>query len=121
MNYSRVRKVIEATYTDRCTVMEHKKTINKETKLAGWEDVEVLKNQPCRLSFQAVKSTQQEGSAETMVQSVKLFVSPGIAIKEGSKVTVTREGREFVYVSSGVPALYPTHQEIMLELFKGWA
>lgn len=121
MNYTRVKKAIEATYTDRCTVAEHKKTTDKETKLAVWEDVETIKNQPCRLSFQAVKSTQQEGAAEAMVQSVKLFVSPGIAIKEGSKVTVTREGREFVYASSGVPALYPTHQEIMLELFKGWA
>lgn len=121
MNYSRSKKAIEATYTDRCTAVEHKKTINKETKLAGWEDVEVFQNQPCRLSFQSVMSTQQEGAAEEMIQSVKLFLPPGIAIKEGSKVTVTREGREFVYTSSGVPALYPTHQEIMLELFKGWA
>lgn len=121
MNYSRVRKVIEATYTDRCTVTEHRKVIDKETKLAGWENVEILKNQPCRISFQAVKSTQDEGAAEAMVQSVKLFLPPDITIKEGSKITVTREGREFVYVSSGVPALYPTHQEIMLELFKGWA
>jgi len=56
-----------------------------------------------------------------MVQSVKLFISPGVVIKEGSKITVSREGMEFVYASSGVPALYPTHQEIMLELFKGWA
>ena len=60
-------------------------------------------------------------SAEKMVQSVKLFLPSGIIIKEGSKITVSREGREFVYASSGVPALYPTHQEIMLELFKGWA
>ena len=56
-----------------------------------------------------------------MVQSVKLFLPSAIVIKEGSKITVSREGREFVYASSGVPALYPTHQEIMLELFKGWA
>ncbi len=75
----------------------------------GGGDVEILKNQPCRISFQAVKSTQDEGAAEKMVQSVKLFLPSTIVIKEGSKITVSREGREFVYASSGVPALYPTH------------
>ena len=38
MNYSRAKKVIEATYTDRCTVTEHRKSIDKETKLAAWAD-----------------------------------------------------------------------------------
>jgi len=121
MNYNTARKAIEAAYTDRCTVTEHRKAADKKTKLVAWEDAETIKNQPCRLSFKTVKSTQHEGAAEGMVQSVKLFISPGVVIKEGSKITVSREGREFVYASSGVPALYPTHQEIMLELFKGWA
>lgn len=116
-----LRKAIESTYTDSCIVSERRKEMDPVTKLISWKDVVVLDSQPCRLSFKTVQSTQQEGAAEEMIQSVKLFLPPGIAIKEGSKVTVTREGREFVYTSSGVPALYPTHQEIMLELFKGWA
>ena len=35
MNYSRAKKVIEATYTDRCTVTEHRKSIDKEHRMKG--------------------------------------------------------------------------------------
>lgn len=115
-----LRKAIESTYTDSCTVSERRKEINPVTKLTDWKDVVVLDGQPCRLSFKTVQSTQQEGAAEETVQSVKLFLSPNIVIKEGSKITVLRGGREYAYVSSGVPAAYPSHQEIALQLFKGW-
>lgn len=121
MNYNKAREAVESTYTDLYTVTEHKKTTNKETKLTEWEDAIVIKNQPCRLSFQQIKSTQPDGRAEAVIQSVKLFIPPDTDIKPGSKISVTRQGRTTDYVSSGVPALYPTHQEIMLELFKGWA
>lgn len=99
-----LRKAIESTYTDSCTVSERRKEINPVTKLTDWKDVVVLDGQPCRLSFKTVQSTQQEGAAEETVQSVKLFLSPDIVIKEGSKITVLRGGREYAYVSSGVPA-----------------
>lgn len=57
----------------------------------------------------------------TVSQSVKLFISPDIVIKAGSKIIVTQHGRTTEYSNSGVPAVYPTHQEIMLTLFEGWA
>lgn len=51
----------------------------------------------------------------------KLFISPDVAIKAGSKIIVTQHGRTTEYSNSGVPAVYPTHQEIMLTLFNGGA
>ena len=51
---------------------------------------------------------------------MKLFISPDVLIKAGSKIIVTQHGRTTEYSNSGVPAVYPTHQEIMLTLFEGW-
>lgn len=48
-------------------------------------------------------------------------IPPDVVIKAGSKIIVTQHGRTTEYSNSGVPAVYPTHQEIMLTLFNGWA
>jgi hypothetical protein len=42
-------------------------------------------------------------------------------VKPGSKLTITQNDMTTEYQSSGKPAFYSTHQEIVLELFKGWA
>ena len=61
-----------------------------------------------------------------MTQQVKLFLSPQIKVNAGSKLIVTqkydsREDLVSEFSSSGVPAVYPSHQEISLELFERWA
>lgn len=115
------RKAIEATYFGVLTVTEHKKVKNEETKLTDWDDVVVLENQPCKLSFEKLQTAIQSDSAATITQVTKLFVSPDIVIQAGSKITVTQDNVTTDYTCSGVPAIYPTHQEIILELFKGFA
>lgn len=82
--------------------------------------MDVLVDQPCRLSFSSSPSATNGDVAE-INQTVKLFFSPEIKVKEGSKITVTQNGVTTAYKQSGTPAHYPTHQEILLELFKGWA
>ena len=115
------RKAIESTYFGTLTVMEMKKIKDEDSKLTKTEPVVVLKNQPCRLSFETLKATIQSDSAAAITQVTKLFVSPDVSITPGSKITVTQEGMTTDYTSSGVPAVYPTHQEIILELFERWA
>ena len=56
-----------------------------------------------------------------MAQSVTLYIDPSVDIPEGSKITVTQNGVTRDYERSGRPAVYSCHQEIPLELFKGWA
>ncbi|HBG1494195.1 TPA: hypothetical protein KPH48_002465, partial [Clostridioides difficile] len=46
--------------------------------------------------------------------TIKLFISPDIEIKAGSKLIINDKE----YVRSGESAIYPNHQEIILELFK---
>ncbi|HBF5228480.1 TPA: hypothetical protein KSJ92_004019, partial [Clostridioides difficile] len=47
-------------------------------------------------------------------QTIKLFISPDIEIKAGSKLIINDKE----YVRSGESAIYSNHQEIILELFK---
>lgn len=115
-----VRKGIESLYSGICTITEHQKYL-KENKSTGFKDVVVLENQPCRLSFEKITSTNQTESASSLIQTTKLFIAPEIQIKPGSKITVTQNGVTTEYKRTGEPAIYETHQEIILELFKGWS
>ena len=115
------RKAIEATYFGSMSVTEQRKVKDGESKLTKTELVMVLGDQPCKLSFEMVKVAAASDTAASVTQVTKLFVSPDISIKPGSKITVTQDGITEDYTHSGVPARYPTHQEIMLELFERWA
>lgn len=115
------RKAIEATYFGTLTVTERKKEKDERSKLTKDVEVVVLENQPCKLSFEKLQTAIQSDSAATITQVTKLFVSPDISINAGSKITVSQDNVTTDYTCSGVPATYPTHQEIILELFKDFA
>lgn len=115
------RKAIETSYFGVLTVTEQQKVKDEKSKLTKMIDVVVLENQPCKLSFEKLQATIQSESAATITQVTKLFVSPDISINAGSKITVSQDNVTTDYTCSGVPAIYPTHQEIILELFKGFA
>lgn len=115
------RKALEATYSGMLTVTEMQKVRDDKSKLTKTEQVMVLGNQPCKLSFETLKAAIQTDAASTVKQVTKLFVSPDVTIRAGSKITVTQDGVTTDYKESGIPAVYATHQEIILELFKGWA
>lgn len=117
----KVRKTLESLYDGKCTITEYQK-IKKENKSTGFQEVPVHEGVPCRLSFTTMKKTNQSGvGASTVVQTTKVFLSPDIQVKPGSKLTITQNNITTEYKSSGEPAFYSTHQEIVLELFKEWA
>lgn len=119
--FERARKAIESTYDGIATVTIHEKVTDKKTHLTGYQDMVVLEKQPCRLSFQNISSAKKNEQAAGITQVTKLFISPSVAIEPGSKITVTQAGMTTDYTYSGVPAVYSTHQEIVLELFERWA
>lgn len=117
----KARKAMESLYDGICTVTEHQK-VKKENKSTGFQDVVVLENQPCRLSFKTISNTSQtDNAASSVVQLITLFISPDVKIEPGSKITVTQNGVTTDYKQSGKPAMYDTHQEIVLDLFREWA
>lgn len=112
-------KAFQENVQGRATVIEYQK-VKDEWGMTNFQEVTVLEDQPCKLSFETLTSSTGDPVA-TVSQSVKLFISPDVVIKAGSKIIVTQHGRTTEYSNSGVPAVYPTHQEIMLTLFEGWA
>lgn len=117
----RHRNAIEQLYEDTCTVIEFQSVKDPITKVTKKQEVIVLTDQLCKLSFSTAKTTDVGDNVATVSQEVKLFISPNISIKAGSKIIVTHDNIEHVYKSSSEPSTFFTHQEIALELFKGWA
>jgi len=115
------RKAIESTYDGVCTVIEYQAVKDSETKITRHKEVVLIDNEPCKLSFEKQNATVQTENAALVSLGAKLFIAPEIKISGGSKITVFQNGRTGDYALSGEPAVYSTHQEIMLELFKGWA
>jgi hypothetical protein len=115
-----VRKAIEGMYIGTCTITEHQK-VKKENKSTGFQDVIVLENQPCKLSFEKITNTSQTETAALVVQTAKVLIAPEIQIKPGSKLTITQNNVTTEFKNSGEPAMFGSHQEIILELFKGWS
>lgn len=113
------RKAIEGTYSGEVTVTEHQKVKDEISKVTGYKDVIVLTSQPCRLSFERLRTAVQGDSSASVAQTTKLFISPDITVKPGSKLTI-KQGVTKDYTCSGIPAVYETHQEILLELFERW-
>ena len=115
-----VRKAIEKMYIGTCDVIEHRKVKDPVTKKTGFKDEPVLLAEPCRLSFKSSPVTGSDNTA-SVTQEIKLFVSPDVEIKSGSKIEVTQNGITKAYTNSSEPIIYETHQEITLKLFERWA
>ena len=117
-----VRKIQEGLYRDTCTVYEYRDVVDEKSRLTHKEEVVLLEDVPCRLSFELLYGLEQGDTGAQVTQRVKLFVAPEVKIPAGCKVTVTLSGGEVLeYGLSGAPAIYPTHQEIRMEPFKKWS
>jgi len=115
------RKAIEQLYKGKCTIKEFREVKDPNTHISNKQEVTVLEEQPCRLSYSKIASSSQTTAPASVVQTIKLFIAPEIEIKAGSKIIVTQNGRTTEFARSGEPAVYTNHQEIMLELFKEYA
>lgn len=111
----RVRRNIEQGYTHSCTI-SIKEEHMKPNRSTGFRNKIVVENQPCRLSFSSSKTSQSDGNISVAEQTIKLFIAPELIIPAGSNITIIHDGIETEYTKSGQPAIYPTHQEILLEI-----
>lgn len=111
------RKAIESQYTGKCTVTEMQGVKNPTTGIVKQAPFVVLTDQPCRLSHRSAETTTVANGVAVQNQTIKLFVSPDIIIKPGSKITVTQNGLTADYKRSGLPSVYGSHQEISLIIF----
>ena len=120
-NYQKAKKAFESMYEGTCTVYTGQKSKDPDTGETVFTETAIITDAPCRLSFSSFPATNIVSNAPVLGQATKLFISPGVTIPPGSKLVVTQNGITHTYSNSGEPARYVTHQEINLELFKGWA
>jgi len=114
------RKALEKLWKGICTIVIRQETQNPTNKRIEFNEVPVYENQPCKLSFETITTTENNNTA-LVTQGAKLFIAPEVDIPPGSKIIVTQNGKTAEYEKSGEPAFYSNHQEIRLVLFKGWA
>lgn len=111
------RAAIESAYTGVCDIIEYTQTTDS-SEITRQTLSKTAENVPCRLSYTSKSAAVPNDTVATVAQGVKLFLSPDITVREGSIITVTQDGITREYRSSGTPAVWLTHQEIMLELSK---
>lgn len=116
------RNSIQELYNDTCSIYESGYVKDQETGITKpTDDILVVANQQCRISFKNLGATFQTEGPAKLSQEIKLFIAPELLIKEGSKIVITRNGRTTEYKNSGTPAIYDTHQEIILALAEDYA
>lgn len=115
------RAIIEETYDGICNVYAKKPIRDPETGVTAMKEICAADGRPCHLSFSGTGPVVETGTITGVTQTIKLFLAPELVIEPGSKIEVTRHGRTEVYGQSGKAAVYSSHQEILLELWKGYA
>ena len=111
---------VKSLWEGKCTVTVRENKTNEANGRTEAKEVDLCTNEPCRISFDTVQVTEPSNGAAQTKQTVTLFIDPAVSLPAGSKITVTQKGTTGVYEQSGVPAVYSTHKEVPLELFKGW-
>lgn len=108
-------------WTGRARILEYQDTVDPITHQTTQEEVTVLTDEPCRMSYNYEQSTNMENGAAVVSQSIRLFIRPDLVIKPGSVIEITQHGVTQKYKGSGSPAVYCNHQEITLELYSNEA
>jgi len=113
------RRAIESLYDSTCNIYEYGRFKNEDgITQTGLNPDPIVTNQPCRLSFESIKPTNQTETVAKIAQSIKLFIAPELEIKPNSVIVVNRLGKTTKYSFSSVPAVYSSHQEISLNLYE---
>lgn len=110
---------LEKLWIDRCTIYKYQDVTDPDTFQTIQQEVPILEDEPCRLSYNREQATNITNGAAVVSQSITLFIRPDLTIDPGSVIEITRHGKSVKYKGSGQPAVYTNHQEIILELYEG--
>ena len=117
---SPARVALRRMWKDTCTVYEYQPVL-LENKSTVHEEVAIISNEPCKLSFSSLKHANQTETATKTPQVIKLFLDETLEIKASCKIVVNRRNQIFEYGYSGEAGIFEHHQEIVLIPFEGWA
>lgn len=107
----------------RATIYEYQDVTDPETFQTSQQLTPVATDEPCRLSQNYVSHTQTDlvdvtSGVPFVSQMIVLFIRPDLEIKSGSVIEVTQNARTDKYKRSSKPAVYSSHQEVVLTLYE---
>lgn len=109
---------LEKLWIGRCTIYKYQDVTDSDTFQTTQQEVPILVDEPCRLSYNREQSTNIQNGAAVVSQSITLFIRPDLTIDPGSVIEIIQHGKSVKYKGSGQPAIYTNHQEIVLELYE---
>ena len=115
------RKAIEATYDGTCRIYGMQSLKDPVTKVTRQEETLVQDGIACHLSYSSTALAAGSDTVTGVAQTIKLFLDPEPVVPPGSRIEVTQQGRTESYAQSGKAAVYSSHQEILLEIWKEYA
>lgn len=118
MGLINARPHIERMYRGTLTIYEWTLVTDPLTHISSEVETITVENQPCMLSNTSTAPTTSTDGIPSVTKITKIFVAPDISIKEGSKLVVTQDGVTNTYERSGIPSVYPTHQEVTVNLME---
>lgn len=113
-----VNNPLSVLWIGKCTIYEFQDFTDPVTFQTTQREVAVVKDEPCRLSYNQESSTDIQSGSAVVSQIIKLFIRPNLTIKPGSVIEVTQNGITEKYKGSGKPSFYTNHQEIILKLYE---
>lgn len=115
------KRGLDTLYTGFCDIYEYVKVKDDFTKVISTTLTLLYENIPCRASYynnsSNISSVKDQQFNSIKKQTIKLFFPNQFSVPAGSIFEVTQNGKFTKYKNSGEPALYSSHQEVMLELF----
>lgn len=115
------RKAIEATYDGTCRIYGMQSVKDPVTKVTRQEEAIVQDGIACHLSYSSTAPAAGSDTVTGVAQTIKLFLAPELVVPPGCRIEVTQQGRTESYAQSGKAAVYSSHQEILLEIWKEYA
>ena len=112
------RPNIERMYRGTLTIHEWELVTDPTTHISSEVEKITVEDQPCLLSNTSTAPTTSTEGVPSVVKTTKIFVAPDISIREGSKLVVTQDGITNTYERSGIPSVYPTHQEVSVNVIE---
>ena len=112
------RKAIEATYDGTCRIYGMQSVKDPVTKVTRQEEAIVQDGVACHLSYSNTAPAAGSDTVAGVAQTIKLFLAPELVVPPGCRIEVTQQGRTESYAQSGKAAVYSSHQEILLEIWK---
>ncbi|MER1958803.1 MAG: hypothetical protein ABS942_15575 [Solibacillus sp.] len=115
------RKALEQLWKGTSDIIGYGEVEDPFTHLTTHGEVILHQGIKCKLSHKTISATSQTGTGAILVQQIKLSLGNEIEVPAGCRITVTQNEKTADYTRSGEPAVFIDHQEIVLDLFKGWA